>query len=266
MTFGGYANIIKLTENEANLRESAITEGKMHEGHRQRMYERLINGDDLFSHELLEILLFSALPRVNTNHIAHALIDTFGTLSGVLSADVDSLMTVPGVGKSTALYLKSVGEVMRRVDENNSGCAVFTNYRDIIEFVKIRMRRKNAEILEVYLLDRANRVKSIHPFTNYDRDKVDIDPREITALIAKNSPHSIAVAHNHMTKSAEPSARDDKFTAQMQMICSLNNVCLFDHVIYCQTDECFSYFSSRRLEEIQKKYNFAGLFKGEIIP
>ena len=237
----------------------------MHEGHRQRMYERLINGDDLYSHELLEILLFATLPRVNTNPVAHALLDTYGTLSGVLSADVDSLTSVPGVGKSTALYLKSIGEVMRRVEENNSGCAVFSNYRDIIEFVKIRMRRKNAEILEFYFMDRQNRVKSIHPFTNHDRDKVEIDPREIVALIAKTNPRSIAVAHNHLTKSATHSARDDKFTAQIQMICSLNNVCLFDHVIYCQTDECFSYFSSGRLETIQKNYNFADLFKGEII-
>lgn len=238
----------------------------MHEGHRQRMYERLINGDDLFSHELLEILLFAILPRINTNDIAHTLLDTYGTLSGVLSADVDSLTSVPGVGKSTALYLKSVGEVIRRVEENNSGCASFANYRDIIEFVKIRMRRKHAEVLEFYFMDRQNRVTSIHPFTCHANDKVDIDPREIVSLIAKTTPRSIAVAHNHLTKSAQPSARDDKFTAQMQMICSLNNVCLFDHVIYCQTEECFSYFSSRRLETIREKYNFTDLFKGPIIP
>lgn len=237
----------------------------MHEGHRQRMYERLANGEDLFPHELLEILLFSALPRVNTNFIAHDLLDAYGTLSGVLSAEVDSLMTVKGVGKSTALFLRSVGEVMRRIEENNSGCAVFSNYSDIIKFVKIRMRPKNAEVLEFYFMDRSNRVTSIHPYTSHNKDKVDVDPREIVALIAKNSPRSIAIAHNHLTNSAEPSARDDKFTAQMQMICSLNNVCLFDHVIYCRTDECFSYFSSRRLEEIRKKFNFSDLFNGNII-
>lgn len=238
----------------------------MHEGHRQRMYERLIAGDDLFSHELLEILLFSALPRVNTNDIAHSLLDAFGTLSGVLSADFDSLMTVPGVGKKTALYLKSVGEVMRRVDDNDVGCAVFSNYGDIENFVKIRMRKKNTEVLEFYFMDKLNRVTGIHPFTSYDKTKVEIDPREIVSLIAKNSPKSIAVAHNHLTDSALPSARDDKFTAQMQMICSLNNVCLFDHVIYCRTDECFSYFSSRRLDTIKGKFNFGDLFKDEIIP
>ena len=78
----------------------------MHEGHRRRMYEKLKNDDGLHDHELLEILLFNAYPRINTNPIAHELIKTFGSLSGVLAADVDRLKAVDGVGESVALYIK----------------------------------------------------------------------------------------------------------------------------------------------------------------
>lgn len=237
----------------------------MHEGHRQRMYERLINGDDLYSHELLEILLYAALPRVNTNEIAHALLDAFGSIPGVLNAEIDSLTTISGVGKSTAFFIRSVGEILRRAEDYAMGCAVFTSYGDIDKFVKMRMRRKNCEVLEFYFMDKTNKVISIHPYTNYNKDKVEIDPREISTLIAKNQPASIVIAHNHVTNSAEPSVYDDKFTAQIQLLCSLHNVCLFDHCIYCRTDECYSYFYNRRLEQIKKKYNFANLFDGNIL-
>ena len=82
----------------------------MHEGHRQRMYDKLKNDDGLFDHELLEILLFNALPRKNTNPIAHELLDTFGSLAGVLAADTEKLKAVNGVGENVALYLKCIGE------------------------------------------------------------------------------------------------------------------------------------------------------------
>ena len=70
----------------------------MHEGHRKRMYEKLKNGDGLYDHEILEILLFNAIPRKNTNPVAHELIKTFGSLSGVFAAEPERLMTVDGVG------------------------------------------------------------------------------------------------------------------------------------------------------------------------
>ena len=66
----------------------------MHEGHRRRMYEKLKNDSLLEDHELLEILLFNAFQRKNTNPIAHALLDRFGTLSGVFGADYNKLITV----------------------------------------------------------------------------------------------------------------------------------------------------------------------------
>ena len=69
----------------------------MHEGHRQRMYDKLKNDDGLHDHELLEILLYNGLPRINTNLIAHELLNTFGSISGVLDADVDKLTAVKGV-------------------------------------------------------------------------------------------------------------------------------------------------------------------------
>ena len=63
----------------------------MYEGHRRRMYGKLKSGDSLYEHELLEILLFNAFQRKNTNPIAHALLDAFGSIAGVFNAEVEQL-------------------------------------------------------------------------------------------------------------------------------------------------------------------------------
>ena len=104
----------------------------MHEGHRRRLMEKLRRGDNLFEHELLEILLFNAYPRANVNPVAHALLQRFASINEVISADVDELMLVEGVGENAALYLKCVGECMRL--KNN--CDSFTVIRNAGEFMQ----------------------------------------------------------------------------------------------------------------------------------
>ena len=102
----------------------------MHEGHRKRMYEKLKNDDGLYEHELLEILLFNAFQRKNTNPIAHALLDSFGSISGVLNASVEELCAVEGVGESVALYLKCIGECTKRTSAGSAGVAQLKSYDD----------------------------------------------------------------------------------------------------------------------------------------
>ena len=86
----------------------------MHEGHRKRMLDKLTEaGDSLNNHELLEILLYNAYPRINTNSIAHELLGTFGTLDAVFSADIPSLMHVKNVGINCASYINVCGKVLQ---------------------------------------------------------------------------------------------------------------------------------------------------------
>ena len=80
----------------------------VHAGHRQRLRERFLRGgpDDLAAHELLELLLGYAMPRVDVNPLAHRLIERFGSLSGVTEASVEELMSVSGVGEYTACLIR----------------------------------------------------------------------------------------------------------------------------------------------------------------
>ena len=79
-----------------------------------RMYEKLKNDDGLHDHEILEILLFNAFPRKNTNPVAHSLLQMFGSLSGVFAADIEQLMSVDGVGESPFLFRKKYMSNYRR--------------------------------------------------------------------------------------------------------------------------------------------------------
>lgn len=226
----------------------------MHEGHRQRLLEKLKNGDNLFEHELLEILLFNAYPRKNVNPLAHDLLSRFASIKEVLSAGFQELCAVEGVGENVALYLMCLGKCL----DLSNGCdsfAVIRNTADFKKFISTRFRGKSSEILEFYLLDKNGRVKRISTFTNNDANRVDVPPEEILKLISVNKPYGLYVAHNHVNCLSQPSEPDDKFTKQVQLVCSLNNTQFYDHCIYVNDEDIYSYFMTNRIDAIKRNFS-----------
>ncbi len=229
----------------------------MHEGHRKRMYEKLKNGDSLYEHELLEILLFNAFQRKNTNPIAHALLDAFGSIAGVLNAEVDELCAIEGVGESVALYLKCIGECTKKaVSSEKPGAVCLKNYEDFRRFVCARMRGKTAEALELYCLDKSGKVKKISSFSSNEQSKVQVDADRVAKIISAVKPYGLIIAHNHLSGSSLPSENDDRFTMEVQLMCSINGVSLYDHCIYASDSNVFSYFSSGKIDAIKRSFSF----------
>lgn len=226
----------------------------MHEGHRKRMYAKLESGDNLFDHELLEILLYSVYPRVNTNPVAHALLARFCSLSEVLTASIDELKTVEGVGDNVALFLRCVGECASRACFIN-GVAELKNYGDIKRFTALRMRGKTEEVLEFYLLEKDGRVKRIYDRTSNDISQVKFKASDLVKLLAAVKPYGLVAAHNHPGGFSEPSEKDDLFTKQVQLICSMNGIVFYDHCIYSPRDGVFSYHESGRIDTIKEEYS-----------
>ena len=102
-------------------------QSELHRGHRQRLRQRIIDQgmDSLEPHEILEYLLGYAIPRQDTNPIAHALIRRFGTLEAVLSADIPELCSVKGIGPGSARWLATLGEIihsLRRLNPSSRPC------------------------------------------------------------------------------------------------------------------------------------------------
>lgn len=234
-----------------------------HAGHRQRLYERLNADGFLHDHELLEMLLFNAFPRKNTNPIAHALLDAFGSLKGVLEADVNQLKSVDGVGDSVANYLKVVGSVASAAYSSDSADILLRNYGEFKAFTAQRLKNCTEEILEIYFCEKNGRVKHIFSRTDNDAHGVTVSREEIGALLAAQKPYGILLAHNHLSGSPQPSEKDDRFTAEVQILCSLNNIALYDHCIYSADGGIYSYFNAGRIDKIKRKYNLANILKSE---
>ena len=237
----------------------------MHEGHRQRMYEKVEkNAAALCDHELLEALLFNAYPRVNTNPIAHALIDSFGSLAGVFEASVEQLTTVRGVGKNIAVYIKIVAECAGRVKSLNAGIAVLKTHEDFKNFTAVRMRGKGEEILEFYCLEKNGKVKRIFSYTYGEPNKVEMETRKITYVIATQKTNGLLVAHNHLSGSPTPSLNDDRFTAQLNLLCNINNVVLYDHCIYASDTNLYSYFTAGKLDRLKRDFSIEGVIDKQL--
>ncbi|MDE5667295.1 MAG: hypothetical protein K2I29_03550 [Clostridia bacterium] len=236
----------------------------MHEGHRKRMYEKLKTDAGICDHELLEILLYNALPRKNTNPIAHKLIEAFGSLAGVFEADVEQLTEIDGVGENVALFIKCVAECNKRTKTQSAGVAVLKNYDEFKKFVVARMRGNSKEVLEIYFLTKGGKVKRVSSFTDEERGKVEVDSNKITAIIAKEKPYGLLVAHNHLSGNAAPSVSDDRFTGELQLMCSMNNVVLYDHCIYASDNNIYSYFESGKIEAIREEFSFKRVIDRQI--
>ncbi len=226
----------------------------MHEGHRGRLYEKL-KKDALEDHEWLEALLFNALPRKNTNELAHALIQRFGSSYEVVNASVEELQTVPGVGLSIAAYLRNVGRLLQihRQKHELTYQGKF-NPRDFLPFVKQAYKNTIYEVLELYLLDGEGQVMKKRGFSIESIAHVTVVPEELSAFLLEKGASGVVMVHNHPHGEAVPSSADDEMTKNCQILCSMHNRLLCEHVI-CARDGLFSYYLSGRMQEISEHYS-----------
>lgn len=232
----------------------------MHSGHRQRLYQKLKNGDTLYEHELLEMLLYNAYPRKDTNPIAHALLKRFPSMQAIFDADIHELTEVEGVGENVALYLKCVG--LCTAGRKKSDCfGLIKNYSEFLEYVKMRLTGLSNEEVELYPVDKAGRILRIYSYTMNSPDKVEISPTDITAALSISKPYGLFVAHNHVKGAARPSEADDAFTKQLQLMCSMTNVKFYDHCIVAADGSVYSYFTEGRIDAIKNEYSIHNILK-----
>ena len=215
------------------------------------MYEKLNNGDDLYDHELLEILLYGICPRVNTNPIAHALLDRFVTINEVFGASVEQLQEVNGVGESVARYIKTIGLCAERAGKIGNA-PTLKNMSDCKRFINLRFRAKTEEYIELYFVNKAGKVQRIFNYTSSEKTRASVDPDTIARSITLFRPYGIIIAHNHVDSDESPSDYDDNFTRIVQFICNMNGTALLDHIIYCNSSKYFSYKDSGRLGRIKE--------------
>ena len=127
----------------------------LHAGHRERMMSKLINNSDsLLDHELLEILLFYAIPRVDTNQLAHKILRVFGSVEKVFCAEHSELTAVDGVGQKTANLIVTVGKLYQAAKKKKAEKIRLLSFYDVQKVVKEIFEVLEHEAFIVLMLDK----------------------------------------------------------------------------------------------------------------
>ncbi len=231
-----------------------------HEGHRERLIAKM-KQDALCDHEYLEALLFNAVPRKNTNDLAHRLLAEFGSVYNIFNAPMDRLVRVDGVGSRVASYLYCIGKMIQEY-EKTDGLRLRTPLKyseeNFMFYAKQEYLECPYEVMDVYMLNKNSELFMRKRFSILDERSVALLPEELTKCIVTEEATGIIVVHNHPEGDSTPSQDDYITTKKIQLICALNNVLFCDHIIYSPND-VYSYAKSGQLkklcQEVMKQLN-----------
>jgi len=203
-------------------------------GHRARLRKRLLDGGDdaLGDHEVIEYLLMTAIPRQDVKPHARMLLQRFGSLAGVLNADAQTLMGVPGIKDAAAAALKIVGVSARRLARQTvREEPVLSSWQALLDYLHIDMAHLNHERVRVLYLNTQNRLILDQIVSDGTLDESAIYTREIIAKAMAIGAAALILVHNHPSGSPEPSRADIQITQKIIEAGRLLGITVHDHVI-----------------------------------
>ena len=211
----------------------------VHDGHRQRMRERFqkIGLDKFDKHEVLELLLFYCAPRINTNELAHRLIDRFETVDRVLQASREELLSVAGVGENTALYLSMLNQMIRYVGiERSTSVAVLTDTQAHVNYLINFFSGLTNEQVYLLCMDAKWMVLGNYLISEGSVVSANIPTRTVVQKVLSSNAVYAVLAHNHPGGLAVPSVEDEEVTAYLKTLLESVGVILLDHIIVSGQD------------------------------
>ena len=206
----------------------------IHDGHRARLRANFVeNGLDGFNElNSLELLLFYAIPRRDTNELAHTLLDRFDSLDGVFDASLHELMSVEGIGENAAALIKLIPEIMRKsCITKASEVKAITTSMQAGKYLMPRFLYQKEEILLLLCLDSQKRVISCVELSRGVVNSVEANVRRIVETALRYRASSVIMSHNHPDGIALPSREDDAITKQVSTALYSVGIPLVDHII-----------------------------------
>ncbi len=221
---------------------------KLREGHRQRMkkqFMELQNTSDFPDYQLLEMLLFYALPRVDTRLTAKRLLNEFDSFSGVFNADANDFKKVKGVTENLSVFLKLILTAAKRYHERQAAGRAFKSVKDYGDFLLEQYRDAKAEMMSMISLNSKYEFVSFDIISAGEADSVTVSAKKIVEKAIKKGVYAVIIAHNHPSGIAIPSVSDAEATITIKRLLSQVGVHLIDHVILESDD----YVSMAQSEE-----------------
>lgn len=222
-----------------------------HEGHRQRMRNRYINDggfDNFEDHQILEMLLFYAIPRKDTNELAHKILKEFGSLDMLLNAPPEAIAARTGISLNAAVLISMVGKIQNRsVMKKRVGVKLDT-VRKMKDYCFELLKNKPCEVFYVICLDKKMRVISPLEIAKGGSMQVGVNMASMMSGVNVMGAAFAVCAHNHPGGTAEFSIDDIRSTMVIQRVLKTYGAKLTDHILVCG-DEAVSMAES-------KKYTF----------
>ena len=209
--------------------------GNTHTGHRRILRERFIKEkgfENFEDHQILELLLFYANARSDTNPIAHELLDIFGSLKSVLEARPEQLMTVKGVGEQAATLISMVVPLTRVWER----CAMASptrigNSREAEQYCKSLLLGERTERFYVICLNAQCNLLGRRRISEGTLSEVSAYPRSVVETALNFNAHSVLLCHNHPGGTCAPSREDIASTLQLQRLLHSLSIIVLDHII-----------------------------------
>ncbi len=208
----------------------------LHREHRKRMRIRFREmGLDGFSdHEVLEFLLFNAIPRVNTNEIAHRLLNRFGTLSGVIEASYEELMSVKGIGENSATLINFFSQFTRRYELDRSRPRdTFDSMESVGAYLINHYIGATREHVELLLFDAKMHMVDHVTIHEGAVNSSDVNPERIAEIVFSRRASCFVLAHNHPGGRCIPSDEDITVTKRLKAAFMPFNVKMLEHFLIC---------------------------------
>ncbi|HEX6859792.1 MAG TPA: DNA repair protein RadC [Caulobacteraceae bacterium] len=205
-----------------------------HLGHRERLRERALKGglEALPDYELLELYLFRTFPRGDIKPLAKALLTRFGSLTAVLSASVEELRTVQGIGEAAAADLKILHEAtLRLAREAVQKRPVISSWTALLGYVRVALANESREQFRVLFLDKKNQLIADEVMNRGTVDHAPVYPREVMRRALELSSSSIILVHNHPSGDPTPSPADVDMTKQIVEAGRSLRISVHDHLV-----------------------------------
>ena len=206
----------------------------LHRNHRERVRKRfLTSGFDSFAdHELLELLLFYSISRIDTNDLAHRLIEHFGSLGRVMEALPEELETVPGVGEHSAVLIKLTMELVKRyLCSTEQLYGTFDTLSKVAEYFCNRFVGHGKECLYMMLLNNRMNLIDFSLVSSGSVNRSDAPIRKMTEHALSKNASVVILGHNHPHGTHIPSPNDLEVTERAYRAFSILGITLLEHLV-----------------------------------
>lgn len=210
----------------------------IHDGHREKMRRRFQETglEGFADHEALELLLYYAIPRRDTNELAHRLLTRYGSLSALLQAPIEDLRRVEGVGESAAVLLKLVPAFVYKAQRSAGQETVLNSTEKAGRYLLSCFAGERNEVIYQLCLDRKGKLLARKRLSEGGSAAAELNIRRLVENALLSSASAVILTHNHPSGIALPSREDYATTQQAQDALRTIGVELLDHIIVAEDD------------------------------